>query len=291
MGKKKNSEIKQEMISNLLTDLASDQDPLETNPFASDLITEQPSDAATEILDAHNIDRVAELPTDSKATEIVHALESPVTQVKNKPSIGAGIGSESKLQMAQYLKIAQDKIIELEKEVDRLREENDLLVIAAQSSKKQAEDFSERLSKFEQQRVESLEQAQMEINIFRENLGAKERERKIMEERIRQLEGSVSKEIKKIRIRERELENRLEISKQERIALVRAKDDTILDLRRKIDDLNSEIENYRRKYSELQKKSEFQHGQLSRTVKALRLALAHLDSESDSQVVPLKKAE
>jgi len=199
--------------------------------------------------------------------------------------------TDNKLQTAHYLKLAQDKISDLEKEIDRLREENDLLVIAGQHAKRQAEEFSDRLNIYERERVESLEQAQMEINIYRENLAAKEKVRKSMEDRIRQLEGAVSKEIKKIRIRERELENRLELSKQEKMALLRTKDESILDLRRRIDDLNMELESHRNKYSELRQKTEEQHGQLSRTVKALRLALAHLETDGENQVIPLKKAE
>jgi epidermal growth factor receptor substrate 15 len=197
----------------------------------------------------------------------------------------------SKIQAIHYLKIAQEKIAELEKEIDRLREENELLVIAAQTSKKQASDLSERLSQYEKERVEALERVQLEINIYRENLASKEKERKMLEDRVRQLESSIAKEIKKVRNRERELENRLELSKQEKIALLRAKDDTILELRRRIDDLNMEIETHRVQYAELKNKADFQHGQLSRTVKALRLALAHLESEGENQTVPLKKAE
>lgn len=198
---------------------------------------------------------------------------------------------DQKLQIAHYLKIAQDKIMELEAEVDRLREDNDLLTIAAQASRKQAEEFSERLTEYEQRRVEVLEQAQLEVNIYRENLASKEKERKALEDRIQDLESSISREIKKVRHRERELENRLEISKHERAALLKAKDESILDLRRKVDDLNLELENYRNRFSDLNKKVESQHGQLSRTVKALRLALAHLESQGESNVTPLKKAE
>jgi hypothetical protein len=205
-----------------------------------------------------------------------------LSQAGGSPVQGSS-SPQNHLQLAHYLKLAQDKVLDLEKEIDKLREENDLLVIAAQLAKKQSEELSEQLVQFEHHRVESLEQAQMELNIYRENLAIKEKERRQMEEKIRQLEGSVSKEVKKIRNRERELENRLELSKQEKIALLRSKDESILDLRRKVDDLQGEIEVYRSQNADLQRKNQDQHGQLSRTVKALRLALAHLDSGGESK--------
>jgi chromosome segregation ATPase len=219
-------------------------------------------------------------PTSKKTSDFIAPLSQSPTHTL-----------DSKLQTAHYLKLAHDKIRDLEKQIDKLREENDLLVIAAQTAKKQAEDYAERLTAYERERVESLEQVQMEINIYRENLAAKEKERKLLEEQVRQLEKSLSKEIKKIRNRERELENRLELLKQEKIALLKAKDDIILDLRQRIDDLNQELDNHRNQYAELKRKADAQHGQLSRTVKALRLALAHLESEGEDHIVPLKKAE
>jgi DNA repair exonuclease SbcCD ATPase subunit len=337
MARQKDNTIRDQIISNLLSDLDSElntssndetpsfevaQDPtkfeslvdpteeekdsqelksenITSNDNQSPIVSGAGTQVATEILTPSFNLPIFGAPKNEQKTEVV-AQPSEETHYPNEKKdsdyeaplshFSTPIG-DSKLQTAHYLKLAQDKIRDLEREIDRLREENDLLVIAAQTAKKQAEDFAERLTRYERERVESLEQAQMEINIYRENLAAKEKERKLLQEQVRQLEGSVSKEIKKIRNRERELENRLELSKQERMAVLRAKDDIILDLRRRIDDLNQEIENHRNQYAQLKQKAHAQHGQLSRTVRALRLALAHLESEGEDQIVPLKKAE
>jgi len=331
MARQKENNIRDEMIANLLEDLAAEigqkepqgeqtreekddkTNPIENMLYPEDLhrsdphaahsvaldennLSDKPSqfstEVATEILPAPEaIDQV--LPDDPQKTEIatrIEELTQSVTRI-NQKNPEQPKGPENKTQAFHYLKLAQDKIADLEKEIDRLREENELLTIAAQTAKKQAEEFSERLTQYERERIEVLERAQLEMNIYRENLATKEKERKTLEERVRQLEGSVAKEIKKIRNRERELENRLELSKQEKITLLRAKDEIILDLRRRIDDLNMEIESHRAQYAELKSKADFQHGQLSRTVKALRLALAHLESEGENQTVPFKKAE
>lgn len=328
MGRKRDDEIREEVITNLFDELAtemsaspqssgikeaensdshSDSDSDSHSNSDSDSDSDNSTQMRTEILEtATERESLPAEPNESQATEIVTRpqekigkiileseapLSPKATDLELSPVSNRVGGAENKLQMAYYLKLAQDKILDLEKEIDRLREENDLLVIAAQTANKQVQEYTEKLSNYERDRVEALEQAQMEINIYRENLASKSKERKLLEDRIRQLEESVSKEIKKVRNRERELENRLELSKQEKMTLLRSKDEAILDLRRRIDDLKVEIENYRSQYSELQKKSETQHGQLSRTVKALRLALAHLESEGDNQSIPFKKAE
>ncbi len=100
----------------------------------------------------------------------------------------------------------------------------------------------------------------------------------------------LSTNIQKIRVRERELENRLELVKMESQALVRNKDEIILDLKRQFDQLNMELDNYRSKGHDLNKQLTDKQDMLRRTVKALRIALSML--EGDEEIVkPLKKVK
>ena len=78
-----------------------------------------------------------------------------------------------------------------------------------------------------------------------------------------------------------ELENRLEISKMENAALIRNKDEIILDMKRQKDHLVNELENYRTKGQELYKQINEKQETLRRTVKALRLALTLLEGNND----------
>lgn len=192
---------------------------------------------------------------------------------------------------AHHLKIAQQRIMALEKEIDQLREENDLLSLAVQTGKSQLEDFGRKLKQLEQVRTSEQEQAQGELKVYQDNLNNKESERAELEAKIYTLENAISKEIKQVRKRERELENRLEMSKLERAAILKSKDDSILGLKRKVDELQSEIKNYQNQYKLVNSKVDQQQSQLSRTVKALRLALAHLESSSEISSIPFKKAE
>jgi hypothetical protein len=104
------------------------------------------------------------------------------------------------------------------------------------------------------------------------------------------LELRISTNIQKIRVRERELENRLELVKMEGQALIRSKDEMILELKRQIDQLGLELNNYRTKSQELNRMILDKQDILRRTVKALRLALTMLEGDEES-ATPIKKAK
>lgn len=229
------------------------------------------------------------LSSNEAATKVSHGFSRPLT--KSSASLAASV-TEAQMMQAENLRMAQSRILELEKEVEQLRTENELLASAGEIAKKRAEELFEKISAVERAKVDELEHAQMEMNIYRENLVEKDKELVRLRQKIEDLESRLAKDLKKIRVRERELENRLELSKMEKTALVRSKDEAILDLKNKVDHLHSELENYKQKCSELGEKVDGQHDQLGRTVRALRLALTHLEANDTlGTVMPLKKAE
>jgi DNA-binding XRE family transcriptional regulator len=87
----------------------------------------------------------------------------------------------------------------------------------------------------------------------------------------------------------------LELSKAEKTTLLRSKDENILELKRRTETLESEIENYQNKIIELGQKLELNQDQFARTVRALRLALTNLEVSDGTNpsitIAPLKKAE
>lgn len=197
---------------------------------------------------------------------------------------------DASLQQAENLKIAQQRILDLEKENDRLRQENEEVSSAADIIRSRLEELSARITAQEREKAELQEAAQNEMMILKGNLHYKESEVAKARLKIDELEVRLRSDFKKIRIKERELENRLELARAEKSALVRAKDENILELKRKIDQQQSEIDNYREKLLELNKTIEANQEQFKRTVRALRLALSNLEA-TDDNVVPLKKAE
>lgn len=219
--------------------------------------------------------------------------------VEERVSIGSLRGSkvsnvltniDASLVQSENLKLAQSRILELETELEKLREENDELANAAEIVKIRAEEAGSRLVSLEKDRIEQAETYQSELVILRGSLQYREAELGKAKLKIEELEARLKNDFKKIRVRERELENRLELARAEKSALVRSKDDYILDLKRKVDQLQSELDNYRSKVIELNKTIESNQEQFKRTVRALRLALSNLETKDDS-AFPLKKAD
>lgn len=197
---------------------------------------------------------------------------------------------DASLAQAENLKIAQQRILELEKEVEHLRAENEELASAGEIIRSRTDELGVRITAVEREKAEDRESFQSEILILKGNLQYKENEVAKARIKVEELETRLKSDFKKIRVRERELENRLELLRAEKSALVRSKDEYILEQKRKIDQLSQELDNYRKKCLELNKTIEANQDQVKRTERALRLALTNLEAKEEN-VVPLKKAE
>lgn len=197
---------------------------------------------------------------------------------------------DASLAQAESLKIAQQRLLELEKENDRLRRENEEVSSAADIIRGRLEELTAKVTKLEREKVEVQEAAQNEVVILKGNLQYKESEVAKARLKIDELDTRLKSDFKKIRVKERELENRLELARAEKAALIRAKDENILDLKRKADQMQTEIDNYRDKCLELNKTIDAYQEQFKRTIRALHLALTNLEAKDDT-VVPLKKAD
>ncbi len=217
------------------------------------------------------------IPKDSQAEDKVRAS---VGRFSSMRSSAAG-GTEAALAQSESLRIAQGRILELENELERLRTQNEELGAAAETLRRRADellavnnrreaDYEHAVSSFEQERG-ILANARDTLSRDVEQLRRKNEE----------LELRISSNIQKIRVRERELENRLELVKMEGQALIRSKDDMILELKRQIDQLSLELNNFRTKNQELNRQTTDKQEMLRRTVKALRLALSMLEGEED----------
>jgi chromosome segregation ATPase len=200
---------------------------------------------------------------------------------------------DAHLVQAENLKLAQNRLNEFEKELEKLRGENESLYSATEVAKDQVEQLSSKVLRLERQSKDDHDTHEQELEIYKNSLSEKDAENLRLRQKVQEMEARLSADLKKIRVRERELENRLELSKLEKSALVRSKDETILDLQRKIDQLTHELDAYKNRCVDLNEKIEGHHDQLSRTVRALRLALTNLEVNENTGVTiaPIKKAE
>lgn len=197
--------------------------------------------------------------------------------------------TEAALAQSENLRVAQQRILELEEEIERLRRENEKLIAAGQSLNRRIEEISSKLESATRSLEEEQDQHGDEKLALSESVKAKDRELVRVSGKVEELESRLSTDLKKIRVRERELENRLEIMKMESAAVMRNKDEIILDLKRRLDQMNIDIENQRSRESSSSSKLEKEQEKTRRAVKAMRLALSLLEDE-DLSTASIKKA-
>lgn len=235
-----------------------------------------------------------ELPQRTQATvnldPDLNADERILLVTQKPPKVNSSqVSIDASLAQAENLRMAQNRILALEKEIERLRQENDEILTASEVLRTKAEEYTEKISKLEKDAQENTVDFKNEIALAKGNLVHKDHENQKLKTKVEELELRIKTDFKKIRIRERELENRLELIKAEKQAVVKSKDELLLDLQRKNDQAKGEIDNYREKVQELNKHLENSQNQIKMTVRALRIALSHIEDKSDS-TIPIKKA-
>lgn len=191
--------------------------------------------------------------------------------------------AEASLVQSENFRIAQQKILDLESEIERLRRENESLAAAGETIRKNSDQLRADNESFQRKYEQLKETYQQEREILSTSLSSKDRELKDLKSKVDEYEMRLTSNLQKIRVRERELENRLELIRMESTAVVRSKDEVLLDLKRRLDQSQIELENYRQKSQDIHKNMTEKQELLRRTVKALRLALSMLENEVDGQ--------
>jgi hypothetical protein len=203
------------------------------------------------------------------------------------PKIGAD-HFDAALAQAENLQIAQSRIHVLEEEIDRLRFDNEELASAGEVFKKKKDELELKIKEMEKDFLFKKSLIEEEKKRLKEIAQQRETQVEELQQRVEQLEVRLGQDFKKIRIRERELENRLELAKMEKAAVVKIKDEKILELKRSLDHIQDEVDSYRSRAYDLNKTSAENQEQVKRTVRALRLALSNLEEDED---LKNKKAE
>lgn len=198
---------------------------------------------------------------------------------------------ESVLKQTEHLRMAQEKINDLEKEIEDLRRENDELLSVADTFRRLSDERYEQLEKFRAEVNGLKKHYEEEVSIRTQSLMEKDRQINELKQVNSDLKVKVETNFKQIRKRERDLEYRLELAKVEEEALLKSKDKTILDLRRKTDKMEQDVIAYREKAKEHYQKLQQQQQTVRSAVRALRIALAGLEGDFGVDFEVLKKAE
>jgi hypothetical protein len=227
------------------------------------------------------------------ATEIRSGVKVPPSPKFNNAGSNNGTpytSVEASLKQSESLRIAQSRITELERELERVRRDNESLSTAGDTLRRRTDELTSKAESFEIQAREANLRLDEEKKVLRGQIQAKDRETAEMRARVEEIETRLESNFKKIRVRERELEHRLEIVKMESATLVSTKDKMLLDLKRQIDQLHHESESAKNKSQEMFGQYKEKQDTIRRVVRALRIALTILEGD-DETVVPFKKAE
>ncbi len=196
---------------------------------------------------------------------------------KYKPSTKNISDLQEHLKSSNYLEVAQNRVLELEKEVQKLRRDGEQLASAGKHFKELTDTLKSQVKQAESNYLNLQDIAKEEKKILMQSLEAKEIKISALQERVMDVEQKQGSHHDNVRLRERELENRLEIMKSENEALTQSKDEMILELKKQLSSVNSDIEKYRLQNQKMMAKFESKEELLRRTVKALRIALTMLE--------------
>ncbi len=177
------------------------------------------------------------------------------------------------LKHSENLRVAQDRIVALEAEIDRLRKENEELIATGDIFRDRLDKVVVQNDNLKKTHEESREEFQEEKKTLMNTLSDQGREMDKLTLKNKELEKRLSNNILQIRVRERELENRIELMKLDSQTLIREKDQYILDLKRQMDRIKMDLETQKNKYNETQDKLKGQSHQTRRAARGLQMAL------------------
>ena len=177
------------------------------------------------------------------------------------------------LQQSENLRLAQERITELESELERLRVENEELIAAGDIFKERLNKVMIRNNDLKEVYEESRKEFQDEKRTLTDTLRDQSREMDKLSVKNQELEKRLVSNIQQIRVRERELENRLELMKLDNQTLVREKDQYILDLKREIDKMKMDFDSQKNKHEEILRKLESYRSQNRRVTQGLQVIL------------------
>lgn len=200
--------------------------------------------------------------------------------------------------LKQYVSMKEKEMTELQQDFNRAKEQ---LHIAQEGGARvegeykkaltRCEEFSKKIEFLTQENEEWRRRYHQEVEFREQENRAKndkilmlERKLEIAQKSDAELKERVKHDIHHIRVRERELEAKLEILKRDSETLVSAKDRKHLELKRKIDALQYDIEILIEKEKLAARKVEFWKERIGRVLRALKMGTSLLESEEDMEI-------
>lgn len=190
----------------------------------------------------------------------------------------------------EQLEISEGERRELSLENERYQKEAHLLQVRLRELEHLHDELTKKLSAMDEEKA---------VYVREQERLTEERERleKAAAERVRNLESQLSeagekyenlrvrvrKDIRKIRENERDLEARLELLRKDSATLLQARDEKVLEMQRKIDALEFDLDQVQDGRVQAQMEAERYLAKLSRVSRALRIAVGMVEEEHVSE--------
>jgi hypothetical protein len=257
-----------------------------------------------ELRDAGTAGKTGTMPKAPQITATKKAVTAPEPKKRYFPSTesvttrttqGQHLDSEDAEVLKKYLRIKEEQLEISEAERSELSQENERLQRDAMQLQMKLrdleylqEEISRKLQSMEAEKQQILERQQRE----KEEL---DREAKHSHEKVKHLETQVNeagekyenlrvrvrKDIRKIRENERDLEARLELLRKDSETLLQARDQRVLEMQRKIDALEFDLDQVQDSKVRAQMEAERYLGKLSRVARALHLAAKMIEEDAN----------
>lgn len=198
--------------------------------------------------------------------------------------------------LRSYLLLREQDVAVLNAQVRALREQNRTLELGfseeqaksaelshiAREQAKKLEDFSKRGSSTIAQLQTEIDDLKVEIRSKNEKIRGLERQMSDLHEQGDHLKERVRVDIRKIRVREKELENRIEIMKKDAEAVLNSREMKIIELKKKLDLVEFNFDLLQDQFSKEKELSSQLRERLGRAAQVVKVAGGLLEAKSSS---------
>ncbi|MBI2711279.1 MAG: hypothetical protein HYX41_00245 [Bdellovibrio sp.] len=272
-------------------------EPTEETPTVEDLVKRRPpaapAPAAVQPPDEEDIQAAQDMPYIFGKKSDTPKQSSFLAEAMGDAVIPGGVAQAPDLDtIKKYLLLREQDVAVLSSQLKAIQNQVQLLEqMLREERAKNAElnhvanEQKEKIEAFEKEKARIVGKFESEMQDLNFQLKAKVDRAKIFESQIEEsseemehLKERVRSDIRKIRVRERELENRLEIMKKDSEALIGARESKIIELKRKLDLLEFNMDLLQDQYNREKDKSRDLKERLNKAAQIVRVAEGLLDT-------------
>ncbi len=221
--------------------------------------------------------KLKEVKEDSSNYTQVNTVVSQPAKELNTEAFTANTNNISSLQTAEYLSIAQDKILELQKNIESLHEENANVASAGELWKQRSNKAEQNLIDLKNKYSNVQSSKDAEQKIFTMTIDKQNKKMEDLKNDLGNADILSEEKLNTYKLISSDLENRIEIIEREKLTLLDGKNKFISDLQKQINTLQKINTNDKKKLQQVSSLINEKEQTLRSTIKLLRQILISLE--------------